>query len=172
MTLTGTSRPAAAAAAIIPSLRIILPPAAGVFRNLSGRASRFPQTGVDFQATSPEFGGLVQYAGSCEPNLLSQVFKLLDRIQQSHQIAGDMRQSGPWAPEDTNSLCHRYTPPCTGGLIGKKRAEAPRKGGRGAPVPRPAACHSSALQICPTISHQPTSAKVRPKLRATISAIR
>ena len=36
-----------------------------------------------------------------------------------------------------------------------------------------AACHSRALKISPAISHQPTHAKVRPKLRATaISAIR
>jgi len=43
-----------------------------------------------------------------------------------------------------------------------------------ASVPRhAAACHSSALRISPTISHQPTSAKVRPEMRAiAISAIR
>jgi hypothetical protein len=54
--------------------------------------------------------------------------------------------------------------------VGKPRITSARE--QGADF-GPALIHSSALKISPTISHQPTSAKARPELRATaISAIR
>jgi hypothetical protein len=54
-----------------------------------------------------------------------------------------------------------------------KEAEAVMTGARAQSRAHGAACHLRALQIDPAMSHQPTNAKVRPKLRATaISAIR
>ena len=63
---------------------------------------------------SPESAtALVQHpAGLGEPDSFSQLIELFDRIEQSHQFAGHMCQTGLWTPQDTNTLSHRCTPPC------------------------------------------------------------